>query len=77
MKNMIKNKTLRTLNLAANDMTEATAPALSEVHTHTWVQFVTFDLSLQMLILNNTLNALILSCNIMGEVCYYNGSPIT
>ena len=31
VKNMIKNKTLCTLNLASNDMTEATAPALSEV----------------------------------------------
>ena len=31
VKNMIKNKTLRTLNVASNDITEATAPALSEV----------------------------------------------
>lgn len=33
IKNIIKNKTLRTLNIASNDITEATAPALSEVWT--------------------------------------------
>ena len=36
VKNMIKNKTLRTLNISSNDITEATAPALSEVH-HTYI----------------------------------------
>jgi len=31
VKNMIKNKTLHTLNLASNDITETTAAVLSEV----------------------------------------------
>lgn len=31
VKNMIKNNTLRTLNIASNDITEATAPVISEV----------------------------------------------
>jgi len=32
VKNMIKNKTLHTLNLASNEITETTAAVLSEVN---------------------------------------------